>query len=271
MMRELDREIRERSNEELTAGGAARDFKNVRHSIGRLAHHVRAVHELVLDARRLKHLFDMYEVKKVPLPQCVPPPIAKSRTNLPAMLNRMVRPHDIRKATVDASAARLSFCLTDEAIKQYYEKESFTPRVHAEVQVLEHFHQHGLRFADRDHFIATSKMACFCCALYFRHHPARCVELESHQKLYPNWGPPHLLEGSRDPRFIAQRDLMIKITEDVREAALDKILELVNSWAFHDDSVSGITPLDSMSNRNVDLSSDDQSEGALSLGELSAS
>lgn len=246
------------SKENPTVSRAVEAFRCVRHCLGRLGRRVQAIRELVHDGMLVHYLLDEYEVARVPVPECIPTPLADGHTSLRGILRRMIRPDDQRWQQVEELLPQLNLIFPsqglEDAVLEYYEKESFRPIVHAEVQMLEHFHSEGRQFARNDRFIATSKPACICCELYFRHHPARCVVPESHRKVYVNWGTINLPGGREHPGFVAQRGLLGKITDDVREAALDRVFQMALPWPFHHDSITEITSID-----DLDISSEQSS------------
>jgi len=113
--------------------------------------------------------------------------------------------------------------------------------VHAEIQVLEHFYAHGMQFACDDLFIACSKPACFCCLLYFRHHPGHVVEPVSHNKIYLNWRPPDFSTAIETIGPNHQRDILNAISQELRKEALHQIHEKTAPKTWHPDSATGIT------------------------------
>lgn len=263
MMRKLN-DLCKLSDDVPTETDAMKTFRRVRHYIGRLGNHIQAINELVHDARVVKHLFQEYDIARVPLPESIPPPQADGHTTLQGIFRRMIRPHDDRWERIEGLIPQLDRLVPPQgleaAIVNHYEKETFRPRVHAEIQVLEHFHHEHLQFAANDRYIATSKPACVCCRLYFQHHPARCVVPESHEKVYANWGPIYLPEGRGHPDFADQRRLMSKITDEIREAALDRVFGLAHPWPFHHDSMTEITSLQGFDSSSEESSCDDISD-----------
>ena len=113
--------------------------------------------------------------------------------------------------------------------------------VHAEIQVLEHFYANEMRYAGDDPYVACSKPACFCCLLYFRHHPGHVVEPNTHNKIYLNWRPPEFSAPAGSIHFNHQRDILNAMNQDIRKEALRQIDERSASRAWHPDSVTGIT------------------------------
>jgi hypothetical protein len=237
-----------------------------RHCIGRLGCHVQAVKELVSDGSHVTKFLDGFCVAKVPLPECVAPPQADGHTNLRGIFRRMIQSHDsARWDKIEESLPNLDRLVPDDGLEGsivgLFQEEKIHTRVHSEVQVLEHFYKNSLQFATNDRFIATSKLACICCRLYFRHHPARVAELDSHQKVYINWGPIHLPGGRDHPDFASQRQLMGKITHDIREAALDRVFQLTPPWPFHHDSITEIASLEYETNSDLDSTSSTTLDG----------
>lgn len=225
-------------------------FALAKHYIGRLAQQVRAP-KYLLDAvakdETLQKIVDCHKVQQIPQVVCIPAPKADSQTHLQGILRRMIS-EDVDSTVVQEYKADLEDLDRNHQllarIMDEYANPNFQPKVHAEIQVLEHFYSNKLRFVDHDRFIACSKDACFCCQLYFRHHPAKPVQPESHQKVYLHWGPPLLAGAAADPKgpaFHAQRTLLTKMLETIRSEALEQIRERGRSHAWHPDSLTGIT------------------------------
>ncbi|KAI0851618.1 hypothetical protein F5Y00DRAFT_259621 [Daldinia vernicosa] len=229
-------------NGDINIGKYAPPFAEVRHRLGRLAHHVRAPKEVIEDSLELGHLFNEYKICLVNPPPSNPRPQADSLTELHSILKRMLPANDPKLEEYIEALVSLDhkFQITNR-IRGEYNKKHFQPRVHAEVQILEHFCTNQLRYVDDDRYIGCSKPACYCCHLYFRHHESRPVEPESHQKIYLNWGVPVLPEGSKSPGYNTQRDLMNKMLETIRKDALAQIIRKAGPLTWHPDSLTGIT------------------------------
>ncbi|KAI0012585.1 hypothetical protein F4779DRAFT_567224 [Xylariaceae sp. FL0662B] len=217
-------------------------FAAVRHRLGRLAHHVRAPKEIIDDSAVLFSLFDTYKVCLVePMPSNTRPE-ADSLTELASILERMLPADDPKLKEYGES---LTFLDQEydiaKRVRGTYGDKNFQPRIHAEIQVLEHFYRNQLSFAADDRYIGCSKPACYCCHLYFRHHQSKPVEPESHQKIYLNWGVPALPRRAQDPGYNEQRTLMNKMLEIIREDALNQIIQRASPLQWHADSQTGIT------------------------------
>ena len=214
---------------------------DAKHYLGRLAHHIITHDELVRDAGTLAHILETYEVHAVDQVACPPRPARDSHTTLDGVLNRMFGQGDAEKSEVKRmlleTDRQRSYALFATFLDQY---ESSAPQVHAEIRVLEHFYKHRLAFVDQDRYVGCSKPSCTCCMLYFKHHPARMVMPESHQKLWPNWAPPLVgayQKGDMDSD--RQRNIMNKIIRDLRDDFIQEVLACSVPPDWHPDSLSG--------------------------------
>ncbi|KAK7430318.1 hypothetical protein QQZ08_003066 [Neonectria magnoliae] len=232
------RKLGQESVSSQSSSGNANPFRTVKHMIGRLAEHIRVAEQLLEDSKRLHPLIDFYRVEAVQPSVCVPPPEADSQTSLKGILKRMLPAGDTRLDDYETYLARMG---AEDRINEMYDKQASKPRVHAEIQMHEHFYRNKLAFADDDAFIGTSKFACYCCKLYFRHHRAKYVEPDSHEKVYLNWGPIALPDGQKDPRWIEHRDVMNLVRKDLCDITLRQIDRQHTASISRPDSITGIT------------------------------
>jgi hypothetical protein len=215
-------------------------YSSLRHCIGRLAHHFRCAKSLVQNASRLHDLLDDYIVKPITTPSRTTSFLQiRGKTNLDSIVKRMLPNQSPQLDTYWQALEEMDrrFQLSEGMLKNY-EDPNVRPRVHAEIQILEHFYCNNLEFADSDRYIACSKAACFCCWLYIRHHPGNLVEPSCHCNIYLNWRPPDAEEG---PKQTVQRDILNKMTADIRIEVLDQILQRSGPHKRHPDSETGIT------------------------------
>jgi hypothetical protein len=215
---------------------------SARHHIGRLGLHARSARALASYAQRMMAFLDSYSVRAVPIPvKGHGRPPRRKATNVEAALGRML-PAD----APGFEAYRQTLSLMDEPCKiserflKCYSNSKNQARVHAEVQVLHHFDQHDKEFAEDDKYIACSKPACFCCHLYFRHHPGGFVEPHSHHKIYLNWQPPGM-KSAKIGKENQLRDILNLMVKDIRKDALDQIIKRAAPRGYHPDSVTGIS------------------------------
>lgn len=218
-------------------------FQLVRHYIGRLGYHLRAVKSLMVSARRLIHLLDEFDVQNITTPpKATGLPSVDMKTRLDSIIVRMLPARDPDLQFYQNTLAQMDtkYGLNDRMLEKYRDP-NHRPRVHSEVQVLDYFHERSLRFEDDDRYIACSKPACYCCLLYFRHHPGRFIEPESHGKLYINWRPPGFNLEPGSSRWKEHRNILDVITADIRKEVLHQIQQQQGPRPWHPDSVTGIT------------------------------
>ncbi|KAH8812323.1 hypothetical protein F5884DRAFT_855622 [Xylogone sp. PMI_703] len=235
-------------------------FRWIYHCIGRLAHHIRAPMELENDICILESLLSSYKVCPVPTPQCVQKPEPDALTTLDSILRRMLSSGDNKLEEYQEALNKQDrkYHIMNRIMAEYGD-EKFVPKIHAEIQVLDYFYDQGLSYVNNDKYIGCSKPACFCCYLYIRYHPARNVLPESHQKIWPNWGPARLEGRVNDPKFVQQRNILHKMIGDIRQDALDQIRRNNNSQKWHPDSQTGITSSLDVNPHNLSLSEGSES------------
>ncbi|KAI7766253.1 hypothetical protein LZL87_001366 [Fusarium oxysporum] len=220
----------------------AMNIKAVRHLIGRLAERIRIPALLIEDFLMLGPLFNSYQIKKVqaPIPAIVPP--ADGLRNLNSILKRILQPGDPRLEDMQNYLARLDGPLKlEEAIRSMYDEDKGQACVHSEIQVLEEFHRNQRSFVGNDRYIACSKLACLCCKFYFRHHPGRFEEPESHQKSYLNWRPIELPGGWENEHWAHQRRVLGMLSSELSTAVEKHIETRQQPTPWQSDSVTNIT------------------------------
>ncbi|KLJ10751.1 hypothetical protein EMPG_13894 [Blastomyces silverae] len=233
-------------------------FSQLRHYIGRLGHHIRAANSLVSAAPKLRQILDGFSVRAITTPARAEwlPPIdeaaVREKTLLDKVLVRMLPAKSPQLEFYQQELRKMDE--TTQISHRFlipYADSTIRPRVHAEIQVLEHFHEKGLQFEDSDRYVACSKPACYCCRLYFRHHPGSFEEPASHCKIYLNWRPPDVnsrmidagaANGEEDQESqIRQRNILNAMIQDIRRDALHQIAEKQKPSGWHPDSSTGIT------------------------------
>ncbi|KAK2005680.1 hypothetical protein LZ32DRAFT_671651 [Colletotrichum eremochloae] len=240
-------------------------FRTVKHMIGRLAAYVRSVSQILDDGNRLQRLLTNHRIVcSVQCPASAAVPEADAHTTLGGILKRLLPDRDsrygpyLRILTNLDSQVHISSSLHEE-----FESGTIEPRVHAEVQLLHHFHSAGRRYAAKDRYIACSKPACICCELYFRHHPARVSLLDSHRKAYLNWGVLSLVGGAQNPKWFDHRKILNDVVGDLKSIVIDQISELRVLSHDHQDTLTQITA----SQGGVDGDSDSEADTFANIGE----
>ena len=215
----------------------------MRHYIGRLAHHIRASKDLIEESSGVSYLLETYAICIVEPSPSVLPPKRDSQTNLRGILNRMTGKDDKKRAALEEGLCRINdrIGIFDDFLSHY---EYETMQVHAEVQVLTHFHRQQLSFVDGDRFIACSKPACFCCQLYFKYHPAYVVLPSSHLKIWVKWSPPIVEQFDRkSAESKQQQHILNKMTEELRDQVISQVMRRSQPSRWHPDSRTGITEM----------------------------
>jgi hypothetical protein len=133
-------------------------FRLVRHYIGRLGYHFRAADALLSCVLRLPELFNDYSVCSITTPpRCTLPP-ADGLTRLDSIIIRMLPAKSPMLDRYKQALAEIDtkYQLSRRFLETYTDADR-NPRVHTEIQVLEHFYASTLSFAGDDPFIACSK------------------------------------------------------------------------------------------------------------------
>lgn len=173
---------------------------------------------------------------------------------LHGILNRMLKKDDPERPEIERNLINIDTLkgVFGEFMSQY---KHCTPQVHAEVQVLEHFYKENKAFVGNDRYIACSKPACLCCEMYFKYQPARMVVPESHRKVWAKWGPPLVKEFTNNhPESVRQRQILNKMTEELRRHAIAQALGQSPSGRWHPDSLTEITEDRRFSSSSSELS-----------------
>jgi hypothetical protein len=238
--------IKQRATSSEQHGNNRSPFAEVRHYVGRLEWHVRAVRIFISAARRLPMLFQGPEIEVVHYERIsILPPGLRNKTTLQEIANRMIS-ND--KPLLLEIQTRLQALDRTSDIERYvrieFDKKNFKPRVHAELMLLEHFYRNRLDFCENDPFIGCSKPACYCCSLYIRSHPGQFVEPSSHQKIYLNWMPPTSnwdVPDSSSEFANHERDMLNSMVELIRRKTIDQIKSQSGKRQKQFDSVTGDT------------------------------
>ncbi|KNB16333.1 hypothetical protein FOXG_21625 [Fusarium oxysporum f. sp. lycopersici 4287] len=263
-LRRLSQEVL--SNED--GESLAKASRGARHFVGRLAEHIRVSKQLVEDALRAREVLDVFQASEIPTPLCVQPPEIDPSVTLDRILGRMIPKDDEELSSIRQGLSSLnSHVGLEERVKErLLALQSNPPIVHCEVQVLDHFHKSRLRFVGDDRFVGTSKVSCLCCKLYYRHHPSRPVEPDSHEQIYLNWGPVGLLEGPKDASYRELRETLNPVIHGLRDGFFRAMRNKGLSNFNHPNSITGLTrSADTPVNSDSDVEVDSEPEGGTTL------
>ncbi|CAK7218444.1 hypothetical protein SBRCBS47491_003511 [Sporothrix bragantina] len=212
-------------------------FSDFRHYIGRLADHIRVPSRLIDSLSEVQHLISYFDVRAIPVSAPVPAPRADNLTTVDSICGRVFKKDDSNLPRLQAELRQHEGLIGK--LEDHYGKSN--PRVHAEIQVAEHFYDGKLIWAEQDRYIGVSKPSCYGCQLYLKHHPANLEPRECHMKAYRNWGPPLLERGQDDDGYAHQLGILNAVIFDLRKDLIRQVLEQRAKHEWHADSHTAIT------------------------------
>ena len=241
-MRELQRHIGDEPAELDELESRRQAFLWTRHYIGRLGSHLKAAKILTTAGWKMPSLFENITIQIRPSPPpSLPPPVDQQMT-LNGIINRMIG-NDPKETLRYQEALEIMDTKFDilNRFRAKFQAETFRPRVHAELILLEYFYKHRVQFVGNDRFIACSKPACYCCYHYISVHPGGFVRPASHGVRHLNWRAPDLIDETDTEEKKHQRDVLNKVIKQIRLDALRQIEQRRGPSPWHPDSTTGIT------------------------------
>lgn len=241
--------VRERVKTDVRYGSTKSPFMAAKHYIGRLAFHVKTVKVLLTAAERLPELVLSPQIFLIESPSSIVlPPPSRPNLKLDGIANRMMhssQASDLLELQASLRILDLKFNV-ERTVQKYYVEKKLRARVHAELIVLEYFHERDetLQYLDNDRYIGCSKPACYCCSLYFRAHPANVEPPATHQKLYLNWLPPTSVSGVEDPNSrlaTHEKGMLNRMVQSIRLRTIEQIRNQTGRRQRHFDSTTGET------------------------------
>lgn len=208
-------------------------WSDIRHYIGRLGSWIKAVRILFQCALRFPQRIENAQVKVIDPCGLVDQPNKDHLTGIDGAIRRMVpaRHESLAKDLIRALADIDLFASINNRFCENY--LGVRPRPHAELLVLEHFHQNNFEFVGDDRYIGCSKPSCYCCHLYMQQHPGGFTPRPCHGNLWINWAPPIPLP-SVDPTqttksrpqehhtFKMIQEMIPRIRQDLQDQVLSK-------------------------------------------------
>jgi len=216
-------------------------YENIRHLIGRLNHTLKAVKVLIEAKSRLPHLFDTFEIKRARSSFSSPPPLSERNPTLAEIAGRLSG--DFR------SIELLRYNLEEldrlhnlsEQLRKQCQKETWRPRVHAELILLNLFWVRKLKFVDNDRYIGTSKPACYCCYHYITAHPGNFVVPACHNNLWLKWKAPDIHNQNKTQQIKDREIILQKMVERIRTDVLAQIIQRRGPGSWRPDSLTEIS------------------------------
>lgn len=197
-------------------GQGYNDLYRVRHYVGRLSAWLGAARNVVVFGAQLSGILEKYCVK------VVQPAGPGARVSLDlgqdfdVILNRVMPEFRDQPMLSEISATVRRASGTTALFKS--EKLELKP--HAEAIMLDHFFTNNNQFANGDRYVACSRPSCYCCKLYFDHHPAEASTGRSHGMLWIQWRLPRLLESVEGTVDHTTLKVLRKMSDQVRRDAL---------------------------------------------------
>ncbi|KAK0261276.1 hypothetical protein LTR35_017885 [Friedmanniomyces endolithicus] len=217
---------------------------SIRHSVGRLCAPKRAAKLLIYAAARHPHIFCGFAIRRQNPGPVLRRPDLHAGLTLAGISGRMFPSN-----SADLIIFREGLQMLEEKgsimsrVLDHYRSKDWRPRIHAELTLLEALHDSRCMLFGNDKYIACSKPACFCCYHYIGYHSGSFIRPPCHNKVYINWQPPNLVTDTSHARALGQRDVINKVTQEVRRAIVERVLNTRNNMRWHPDSSTGITPL----------------------------
>ncbi len=160
----------------------------VRHYIGRVGFWFKASRRIVEYCQERPLLVKGFRVERCPNAPAMMSPGVEVSTELQAVLRRMLPDSEsvrFAQAFQSRQAPEATSISTQYAIKS--SAAAFRPKMHVEIALLEYFYQRNLLYLGNDKYIGCSKASCYCCDLYFKHHPAGLVPRPCHGNVWCQW------------------------------------------------------------------------------------
>lgn len=113
--------------------------------------------------------------------------------------------------------------------------------VHAELQVLNYFYQHNLKFADNVCYIGCSKLSCYCCHIYMKKHPLNVLSRPCHGNTWTRWAMPSLRSTSsiryidQDAKLLAEMVCQTQHEIDTCSFTASQIRQLESTTGMEQD------------------------------------
>ncbi|TGO22041.1 hypothetical protein BPAE_0186g00110 [Botrytis paeoniae] len=169
-----------------------------------------------------------------------PPPLQARNPTLSALIGRTMS-DPLAIISYRAALAEMDHKYQLSAhLSSHCTNPNWRPKIHAELLLLQHFHSRDLHFVDRDHYIACSKPACYCCYHYIRVHPGKFVVPGSHCNHYLNWRAPDVKMGDEKGERVRE-GVLIEMSRVFMGEVLMQIKEMRGPGGWKPDSLTEIS------------------------------
>ncbi|KAF3192148.1 hypothetical protein TWF788_004335 [Orbilia oligospora] len=240
MLAGITRRVEETKQRQNSSHGGK--YSEVRHLVGRLGSHIKAVDVLVRVGRHYPQLFPNASVQFETANKKFTPPPYRPKASINDIIKRMVGSDsslcEYFQNEIGSLDKKFELRL-QELIKETYKDPAFKLRVHAEIIIHDLFSRKKLQFLDQVRYIGVSKPSCFLSYRYLQAHPMRVQTSGCSNNLYLQWQPPYIEDESLT-LLIEQRDVLNKMNGEIRKFVLDTIVPEYQGHKSHPDSTTGI-------------------------------
>ena len=216
----------------------------IRHYVGRLRSWPRSAEMLVRVARRYPSLVTEFSCEVVPKTSPMRSPSPDGKTNIESILRRMVnKSENKRLEELQNILSRMRDFDIGDSFREEYAEKNLSPRIHCELQILEHFYldgQNSRDFLNNDRYIGCSKPSCYCCDLYIRYHPGRFEPRPCHGNLWRNWALPVDIR-TESPSSVHAKKILNSMIGRVRSDLLHQIESKQPQRRKWPDSTTGMS------------------------------
>lgn len=223
-------------------------WSDLRHYIGRLGCWTKAVRIVCQVARTFPQRIENAQIQVVRPYGPADRPNADHLTDLDGVVRRMVSAHQQELAQRLSQALRDVDSLANIDHRFRREYSSARPRPHAELLVLEHFHNNNFEFVADDRYIGCSKPSCYCCHIYMQLHKGGFAPRPCHGNLWIQWAPPIPLPLVDLTKTMALRlqdhhtfQMLQKMIPQIRQDLQEQILARRPKRAKMLDSTTGMS------------------------------
>jgi hypothetical protein len=227
---------------QLTASGNAysKFFDDIRHLLGRLGEHLKAIKTIVSAALRFPAILDGFEIKARASPPAKCYFQSSHSITLDGIASRIFTKDDeiihyqeALETLQRTSDGALLDCLQQECL--------FKTRIHAELLLADFFYWNQFDFVGDDPYIGCSKPACFNCFQYILAHPGNFVLPACHNKLYLVWRSPDVIDDKVPVEFASKirEAITSKMNSSIRAELRRQIDGRYAKKAAQYDSVTG--------------------------------
>jgi len=190
---------------------------------------------------RLPNLFHDFIIRRKISTSALPPPLEERNPTLHEIASRMLTvPIDLTKYREALDELDQKFNLST-TLHDLCMSPTWTPRVHAELILLDFFWSQHLEFVAGDKYIGCSKPACYCCYHYIKAHPGNFAIPACHNNNYLNWRAPDILNPEDYDGIKTREKILNEMTQKIRNDVVAQVMERRGPAKWKPDSMTEIS------------------------------